>query len=412
MYTARVVSRCFAVALVATIFAAGTCADAAECGDANGDGEVTVSDGVLVLRAAAGLVTPCTPEACDADRSGTVSISDGVNVLRHAAGLASTCAAPHPAIEIVDLRPGDATVHGRAANVDRAHASVVGWARTDRWYVQPLADAPRTAIGADGSWSIATHPWQQFVALLVDDSYVLPPGPSLDRHPRTDPGVLAYAEVPARSPIRFSGATFDVKASDPFAADPGPCVFAAENVTLDDAGRLHLRIEKSTTGWTCAELVNDRSLGYGEYVFRIATDLHDLPTPAVFSPFLFESLMREIDIEFSRTLAAPLNAQYVVQPYTREGNRVLFDLPPGTETSHRILWRPDRIEFASWRGWGPYPPSPSDAISAFTYDGPDVPPPGGERLRMNLWLVGGGPPEGGLPVEVVVDSFTYTALEP
>jgi hypothetical protein len=383
------------------------CAAADSCGDANGDGNVTVSDGVLVLRAAAGLPSPCAAANCDADGNGTVSISDGVNVLRRAAGLSSVCTAA--AIEIFDLREGDDTVRGRVRNVDPTATSVVGWARTDRWYVQPRADAPRTPIAADGSFALMTNPWRQFVALLVDDSYAVPPGPSLDRHPRTDPGVLAYAEVPARSPLRFAGATWDVKASDPFATDPGPCVFAAENATVDSEGRLHLRTAEGADGWTCAEIVHERSLGYGEYLFRLATDVHDLPTPVVFSPFLFESLSREIDIEFSRTLAAPHNAQYVVQPYTTPGNRVLFDAPASAQTSHRILWLPDRIEFASWNGWGPFPPSASDTIAAFTYTGPDVPPAGAERLRINLWLVNGAAPEGGRPVEVVVDSFVHTA---
>jgi hypothetical protein len=57
------------------------------CGDADGNGNVTVSDGVQTLRAAAGLSTTCTPERCDVDGGGTVSVSDGVNVLRAAAGL-------------------------------------------------------------------------------------------------------------------------------------------------------------------------------------------------------------------------------------------------------------------------------------------------------------------------------------
>lgn len=57
------------------------------CGDADGGGNVSVSDGVQVLRAAAGLDAQCPPVDCDVDGNGTVSVSDGVNVLRTAAGL-------------------------------------------------------------------------------------------------------------------------------------------------------------------------------------------------------------------------------------------------------------------------------------------------------------------------------------
>lgn len=65
-------------------------AEATLCGDADGDGSVTITDGVNVLRAAAGLSSTCDT-ACDVDGSGDITISDGVNVLRVAAGLPSAC---------------------------------------------------------------------------------------------------------------------------------------------------------------------------------------------------------------------------------------------------------------------------------------------------------------------------------
>jgi hypothetical protein len=64
------------------------------CGDADGSGVVTVTDGVQVLRQAAGLSSVCTLAVCDVDHSGTITVTDGVNVLRAAAGLPaiSACA--------------------------------------------------------------------------------------------------------------------------------------------------------------------------------------------------------------------------------------------------------------------------------------------------------------------------------
>ena len=67
---------------------------AAVCGDADGNGEVTVSDGVQALRAAADLPSSCTLDRCDVDDSGAVSVSDGVNVLRAAAALPFPNACP------------------------------------------------------------------------------------------------------------------------------------------------------------------------------------------------------------------------------------------------------------------------------------------------------------------------------
>ena len=65
------------------------------CGDPDGSGSVTVSDGVNVLRAAAGLSSTCTTEAaCDVDGSGAMTVTDGVNVLRAAAGLSAGLVCP------------------------------------------------------------------------------------------------------------------------------------------------------------------------------------------------------------------------------------------------------------------------------------------------------------------------------
>ena len=80
---------------------AGACSDLqggsngnATCGDADGNGSITVTDGVQTLRAAAGLSSPCTPARCDVNGSGDVTVTDGVQVLRAAAGLPTTLACP------------------------------------------------------------------------------------------------------------------------------------------------------------------------------------------------------------------------------------------------------------------------------------------------------------------------------
>jgi cysteine-rich repeat protein len=60
------------------------------CGDADGDGAMSVTDGVQILRAAAGLSSVCTVARCDVDGNGSMSVTDAVNVLRGAAGLPFT----------------------------------------------------------------------------------------------------------------------------------------------------------------------------------------------------------------------------------------------------------------------------------------------------------------------------------
>ena len=71
-------------------------APAQVCGDADGNGSVTVTDGVQVLRAAADLSSGCSQRAnsCDVDGNGSVTVSDGVNTLRLAADLPVTANCP------------------------------------------------------------------------------------------------------------------------------------------------------------------------------------------------------------------------------------------------------------------------------------------------------------------------------
>ena len=66
---------------------AGAPAVAAVCGDADGSGTVSVTDGVRILRTAALLGDACAPGTCDVDGNGAVSVTDGVLTLRIAAGL-------------------------------------------------------------------------------------------------------------------------------------------------------------------------------------------------------------------------------------------------------------------------------------------------------------------------------------
>jgi hypothetical protein len=57
------------------------------CGDADGNGSITVSDGVQVLRAVADLSSTCTLSRCDVDGNGSLTVTDAVSVLRRAADL-------------------------------------------------------------------------------------------------------------------------------------------------------------------------------------------------------------------------------------------------------------------------------------------------------------------------------------
>ena len=308
-----------------------------------------------------------------------------------------------PEIKIVGLSPGASTVHGMANNIDASKTRVVMWALTNNWYVQPYTDSPYTTICGDGSWSNYTHSWKRIVVLLVDSRYI--PGSVRYDYPAFETGVLAWDQYPPPRPdlpLQFSGYSWGIKVSeDPF--DPGPNYWSdnPDNIWIDGQG-LHLKITYQNGHWTTSEIYLLQSLGYGEYMVHLVSRVDSLDGRVVFAPFVYETTSREIDIEFSRALMpTPNNAQYVVQPYTHAGNMTRFIMPPVQYSTHRFIWRADRIEFMSWKGLEESP-SPDSIINSWIYTGDDIPPPGGERMRFNLWLYGGNPPLSGIGDEIIV----------
>jgi predicted NUDIX family NTP pyrophosphohydrolase len=320
-----------------------------------------------------------------------------------------TAGAPNaPRIQVSSSPIGAPTIRGTTSNADHARQRVVLWALTNVWYLQRAADgSPFVQVRDDGTWEAPTHPWQRIVAVLVDSSrYRITP--VRYSNPSYDSGVVASSEYPrgrATNPIEFSGFRWGVKAAaSPF--DPGGNLFADDSsaVWTDSAG-MHLRFTKSGDRWAAAEVHLMESLGLGVYTWRIESRLNTLSPRAVFSPFIYESPTQEIDIEFSRTLAAPANAQFVVQPYGVAGNRHTFDIDTTTRTTQRIAWQGDTITFSIWRSWDH--PEPANLIHRWVYTGANIPVARGlERVHMNLWLVPGAAPVSRAD-EVVIRSFTF-----
>jgi len=218
----------------------------------------------------------------------------------------------------------------------------------------------------------------------------------------------AGAAATAPRTVAFSGYSWAVKAS-PGVVGPGPNYFSdsPENVWVDDAGGLHLRITHRDGAWQAAEVVVDRSLGYGTYRFDLASPLGRLDPNVVLGLFTWSDDAaynhREIDVEVARwgNAAAASNAQYVVQPSGRAGNLRTFALPDVAPTVHEFTWAPKAVTFRSATAAG-------TNIAGWKYTGRDVPRSGNERTRINLWLARGNPPTDGAEVEVVLSNFTFT----
>ena len=111
---------------------------------------------------------------------------------------ANTLMAPSVRIIVVPRRGkgGDedtATIGGTASGVDFSKHKVVVYARTDKWYVQPLITQPYTNIADDGKWETDTHLGQEYAALLVKSNYPPPPQPRV--LPQVGGDVLATFRV-------------------------------------------------------------------------------------------------------------------------------------------------------------------------------------------------------------------------
>lgn len=230
--------------------------------------------------------------------------------------------------------------------------------------------------------------------------------------------LLPYARADLRW-VRFSGYDWWVKSSAGLAG-PGPNYFSdsTNNVWVDAQGQLHLKITYRSGQWQCAEVVSNRSFGYGSYRFALASSVGYLDANAVLGLFTWSDnaadAHREIDVECSRwgNASDSNNAQFVVQPYDATGHLVRFAVPPSqTNATHCFTWETNRLTFQSQRGSYAPNPDPGAVLRSWTYT-LGAPPSGDENVRLNLWLFRGAAPAGNQEVEVILPSFQFVPLGP
>jgi hypothetical protein len=317
-------------------------------------------------------------------------------------------AAASPAITLNAPPPSATTLSGYVSNANPDIVKVVVYVFTNAWYVQPFANAPYTSIAPDGSWTTFTHPWNQIVALVVDPS-LFDPSPVLYTHPSLQAGVLAWTEYPI---LTFSGYTWAIKAGT---FDPGANSWSSDpSVVHTDKDGLHLKITQIDGRWQCGEVSLTRSLGYGTYTVQIGSRLDQLDRNTVAAPlFTYAMPGQELDFEFSGAgglIPMPNNGQFVVQPWTTPDNMVRYVQPAVGQFTAQMEWKADHVTFRTWTGWDTTP-APSDIIHQWTYTGPNIPPPGQERVHINLWLLNGQAPLSGVGDEMIIKSFTFLPPE-
>ena len=188
---------------------------------------------------------------------------------------------------------------------------------------------------------------------------------------------------------------------------PGaPQQWSASNVSVDSAGRLHLKVTRDKKGrYAQAELDSTRQgWGYGTYRWQVVTDVRSLAPEYVLGLFTYGRDAayghREIDIEGSGWGTTPITWDYTT--WANGHNAVARTPAPAGPSTQQIEWAPGRITWTSYDGTGAL-------IATATATGADVAVPGDESVGINLWLCGCATGWQKTPAtEVVISSFRFT----
>jgi len=292
---------------------------------------------------------------------------------------------------------------------------IVLYAKTDgRWGVCRQPGTPFTNIESDGRWKASVHLGIQYAALLVDPTY--DPPEQTESSPIVGNGVVALAIVsgegaapvfPSPKTLNFSGYEWTTS-SGPIFHVGSRQFFDPANVWTDERGVLHLRISGSPGKWAGAELKLTRSLGYGTYRFQVR-DVSHLEPSALLTLITWdgvgtESTRRELDVELGRWGQLDnTNVNYIVQPYYVPANVVAFRVPPGLYT-HSFQWEPGKVTFSTIAGSGN---TRGGRVSNRHVFSSGVPSPGGQTVRIALYVFH----QGKIPLknenEVIIDKFEY-----
>lgn len=324
-----------------------------------------------------------------------------------------------------------ASLHGQALHVHPTDYALYAyaWMGPERgWHSRPRSGQGRTRLRLDGTWSVDltrteddAYDASEVLVFLVPEDQDLPwlEGESQLPAELTDPppvhaGARRTVEGHDRQ-LLFSGRTWTVRSSDE-PERPGPNLWSdsAEAAHVDVDQQLVLSITEADGDYLSAEVNLTESLGYGTYLWAMESPPRHPNHYAVTGLFVrddeVERENREFDVEFARwgDPDGP-DAQFAVAPWEHPGNGEKFSVGPLYEpTLHAVRWTPGLLEFSSSVGHG-WPPAPEDVLHTWTYDGPDVPIPETELVRINLWMFRFFelPAGAGDDIELVVSDFSF-----
>ena len=216
------------------------------------------------------------------------------------------------------------------------------------------------------------------------------------------------ASVWAAAELSFAGYQWQVKDGYDY---PGKNHWSSRQAWVDEAGALHLRLEKRGL-WYCAEVISREHFSYGRFSFQVIGELDRLDPQVVLGLFLYHpASLEEADVEVARWGRAqnPNGLFGLYRQERHDAQPFRFVLPEGTYSTYQIEWLPEQLRFVGQYGHR----SDEEAVFA-RWQYPKKPVLGDllfERrhlqVRMNLWLYGGRQPQNGKDVEVVIHDFQY-----
>jgi len=218
--------------------------------------------------------------------------------------------------------------------------------------------------------------------------------------------------------LTFSGYTWTIKDSGTATAGPGPNNWAAANAFVDANGYLHLKLTKASGKWYCAEVTSTQNFGYGTYQWNVEGRIDTLDKNVVFGMFNYsgDDGRDEMDIEYSKFGSATANNTnftiYPAQTVTSTADwhtTYNTSLTDGTYTTQRF--KRNSATSVYFQELGGFQTDNTNQITSATCSNP---PNSISTLampvHMNLWLFQGNAPVNNSPVEIIIHSFTFTAL--
>lgn len=343
---------------------------------------------------------------------------------------ATRLGATTPSITITNL-PAFGTTNalgGFVTNADLTTNCVAVFIFVDGgWYSKPSCQSQLTPLRTNGTWSanVATSASDttatEFAAFLVPTNYNLACADGTNAlYIPTQAVATTYAVRvdPATRRFNFAGYGWWIKDSSGSTEGPGPNYFTSStnNIWVDAQGWLHLKITYTNSQWQCAEIISDRSFGYGQYRFSVNTPVSVLGSNVVLGLFTWSDdgayNDREIDIEQSRWNYdyGPTKVEdFAIPPYNT-GQQTNFALATTlTNSTHSFIWQSNLVSFQTLRDNYTPTPAASNVLAAWNCS-IGIPPAGGEQVHLNLWLIDGTAPQSNLPVEMVLTNFAYVPL--